>query len=166
MLRYVTDSSVTDSAAHDAIQGAWITPGIVDLHSHMGDEPSPQLHGSADGNSFKGPIVPWLRSLDALNTHDESYRLAAAGGVTTSLILPGSANAIGRCYITFILVRFDILTSSIGGQAFVIKTRPTKEGSPTSMLLEPPNSNNTHHWRHMKCVFEVETIYIRRLTHS
>ena len=32
------------------------------------------------------------------------------------------------------------------------------------MLLEPPNANNTHHWRHMKCVFEVEAIYIYKLT--
>ena len=75
---------------------AWITPGIVDIHSHIGNGPSPVLSGTEDENSMSGTIQPWLRSLDALNTHDESYLLSIAGGVTTSLVLPGSANAIGK----------------------------------------------------------------------
>lgn len=54
------------------------------------------LQGANDANSVKGLTLPWLRSLDALNTHDDSYAHAIAGGVTTSLILPGSANAIGN----------------------------------------------------------------------
>ncbi|KAH7872914.1 uncharacterized protein C8R40DRAFT_405771 [Lentinula edodes] len=45
-------------------RGWWVTPGIMDLHSHMGDSPSPNLSGSDDGNSFKGIAQPWLRSLD------------------------------------------------------------------------------------------------------
>ncbi|TFK90568.1 hypothetical protein K466DRAFT_543238 [Polyporus arcularius HHB13444] len=100
-------------------EGAWLTPGIVDLHSHLGGQASPALSGSNDGNSYKGPIVPWLRALDALNTHDDGYRDSMSGGVTTSLMLPGSLNGIA-------------------GQGLVMKLRPTKERSPTSMLLEPP----------------------------
>jgi len=76
-------------------KGAWATPGIVDIHSHLGDAASPALDGAEDDNSLKGTIQPWLRSLDGLNTHDDSYPLSIAGGVTTSLVLPGSANAIG-----------------------------------------------------------------------
>ncbi|KAG6895604.1 hypothetical protein C0992_000419, partial [Termitomyces sp. T32_za158] len=78
--------------------------------------------GSADGNSKKGPVLPWLRSIDALNTHDDSYALAIAGGVTTVQVLPGSAN-------------------NIGGQSFLIKLRPTEERSATSKVLEPPQSH-------------------------
>lgn len=74
---------------------AWVTPGIIDIHSHLGDSPSPSLDGAEDGNSLHGTIQPWLRSLDGLNTHDDSYPLSIAGGVTTALVLPGSANAIG-----------------------------------------------------------------------
>lgn len=66
------------------------------MHSHVGVGQAPQLNGAEDGNSLKGDTQPWLRSLDGLNTHDDSYELAIAGGLTTSLILPGSANAIGE----------------------------------------------------------------------
>ncbi|KAJ3769241.1 hypothetical protein FB446DRAFT_227416 [Lentinula raphanica] len=103
--------------------GSWVSPGIVDLHSHLGDYSSPKLKGSDDTNSRKGLVQPWLRSLDSLNTHDDAYQLSIAGGVTTAVILPGSANAIG-------------------GQAFVVKLRPTEERSPSSMLLEPPFTFN------------------------
>ncbi|KIJ09655.1 hypothetical protein PAXINDRAFT_87177, partial [Paxillus involutus ATCC 200175] len=120
-------------------QGAWVTPGIVDLHSHLGVGSAPELDGASDTNSVKAPILPWLRSLDGLNTHDAAYELARSGGVTTAQILPGSAN-------------------NIGGQAFIIKLRETKERSPSSMLVEPPYTLNGSHfdhdlpprWRHMK----------------
>ncbi|OJT07645.1 hypothetical protein TRAPUB_1485 [Trametes pubescens] len=105
-------------------RGRWVTPGIVDMHSHLGVNSAPSLRGASDGNSRKGPILPWLRALDGLNTHDEAYRLSASGGVTTALVLPGSANAIG-------------------GQGAVIKLRPPTDRSPTGMLLESPYETNT-----------------------
>ncbi|KAI0690094.1 carbohydrate esterase family 9 protein [Cytidiella melzeri] len=119
--------------------GAWATPGIVDMHSHLAVDAAPSLRGANDGNSHNGPILPWLRALDALNTHDDAYQLSIAGGVTTSLILPGSANAIG-------------------GQGAVIKLRRTSTRSPTSMLLENPYTTNVteydpkkaFRWRQMK----------------
>lgn len=51
--------------------------------------------GAIDLNSNKGPILPWLRSVDGLNTHDDGFELAIAGGVTSVQVLPGSTNAIG-----------------------------------------------------------------------
>jgi hypothetical protein len=46
------------------------------------------IQGSSDTNSYKAPILPWLRSIDGLNTHDRdaAYELAIAGGVTTPSI--------------------------------------------------------------------------------
>ena len=74
-----------------------IVSSIVDLHSHLGDASSPELQGaSGDDNSLHGPILPWLRALDGLNTHDDAYKLSISGGVTTALVLPGSANGIGK----------------------------------------------------------------------
>ncbi|KAJ7600764.1 carbohydrate esterase family 9 protein [Mycena floridula] len=119
--------------------GRWVTPGLVDLHSHLGVDSSPALRGASDTNSFHGITQPWLRSLDGLNTHDDAYRLSISGGLTTAVVLPGSANAIG-------------------GQAFAIKLRPTPEKTSSAMLLEPPHSlliNDTSgphpmRWRQMK----------------
>ncbi|KAJ7485567.1 amidohydrolase-domain-containing protein [Mycena latifolia] len=137
----VVEQSLLDSVGHDTIdaQGAWVTPGIVDMHSHLGVMSALGLKGAADSNSFKGLVLPWLRALDGINTHDDGYALAVAGGVTTSLILPGSADAMG-------------------GQGFVIKLRPTKERSSSALLLEPPfglNGSDVDYdvpprWRHMK----------------
>ncbi|KZV63157.1 carbohydrate esterase family 9 protein [Peniophora sp. CONT] len=131
-LRAAGKIEVTDA------NGAWITPGIVDNHSHLGVYSAPALSGASDGNSRKGTIQPWLRSLDGLNTHDDAYELSIAGGVTTAAVLPGSANGIG-------------------GQAFTIKLRKTAERSTTAMLVEPPyDINRTRSgegftpWRQMK----------------
>ncbi|KAL5534649.1 hypothetical protein ACEPAG_1112 [Sanghuangporus baumii] len=136
LAKHLDDSSVDIINAG----GGWVTPGIVDLHSHLGVFSVPMLYGAIDGSSQKGITQPWLRALDGLNTHDDTYKLALAGGVTSALILPGSSN-------------------DIGGQGFTIKLRPTKERTPTSMLLEPPFTlNNTDkvdwnlppRWRQMK----------------
>ena len=118
------------------------------------------LQGAFDGNSHKAPILPWLRSINGLNTHDAAYELAIAGGVTTALILPGSADNIGRTFASFI----SSLTSNscyhfLGGQSFVIKLRPTAEHFATSMVIEfpqtlinSPNGTSYSSWRHMKYV--------------
>ena len=73
----------------------------VDLHSHVGVSSVPELHGALDVNSEHGPILPWLRSIDGFNTHDEAFQLAMAGGVTSAQVLPGSRNAIGTCAYSF-----------------------------------------------------------------
>ncbi|TFY54437.1 hypothetical protein EVJ58_g8865 [Rhodofomes roseus] len=127
-----------DVVVYDA-EGAWVTPGLVDLHSHVGLLSAPLMRGTFDVNSRHGPVLPWLRSIDGFDTHDDAFLLAIAGGVTTVQVLPGSGNAIG-------------------GQAFMFKLRKTSDRSPTSMLLEPPHSlNGTEadhdeplRWRHMK----------------
>lgn len=66
------------------------------MHTHLGVDSSPELNGATDYNSEKGLILPHLRALDGLNTHDDAYKGTAAGGVTTALVLPGSGNGIGE----------------------------------------------------------------------
>ncbi|KAF9055504.1 hypothetical protein BDZ89DRAFT_1088087 [Hymenopellis radicata] len=70
-------------------QRAWITPGLIDLHSHLGILSLPLLDGAQDANSRQGPVVPWLRAIDALHTHDPGFQLAIASGVTTVQVIPG-----------------------------------------------------------------------------
>ncbi|KAL8291602.1 hypothetical protein RQP46_001860 [Phenoliferia psychrophenolica] len=146
------NSLPADAVIHQA-HGAFVTPGIFDMHSHIGVDAAPGLSGASDTNSVAKPVLPYLRSLDGINTHDLAYKRTVAGGVTTSLVLPGSAN-------------------NIGGQAFVIKLRPTKEKTPDSLVLEMPyhipTPNKTvwlpedpPRWRHMKmaCGENIRRVY-------
>ncbi|TFK75753.1 composite domain of metallo-dependent hydrolase [Pluteus cervinus] len=127
--------------------GRWVTPGLIDLNSHLGVLSSPITRGTGadDVDSNKGPILPWLRTVDGLNTHDDGYELAISGGVTSAQVLPGNKNAIGlQAYDTF-----------AGGQSFFMKMRKTAARTPVSMLIEPPNeltgiAHKRQRWRHMK----------------
>lgn len=56
--------------------------------------PSSKLTFSVD-RSGAGPVLPHLRTLDGINTHDLAFKRTVSGGVTSSLILPGLANSIG-----------------------------------------------------------------------
>ncbi|KAJ7180288.1 hypothetical protein C8R43DRAFT_396005 [Mycena crocata] len=113
--------------------GAWVTPGLVDLHTHLGLLSAPFMAGALDLTSKKGPILPWLRNIDGFNTHDDGFQLAIAAGVTSVQVLTGSAN-------------------NIGGQAVVVKLRKTSHGSSSSMVVEPPYNLNgsSNHWRHLQ----------------
>ena len=80
------------------VAGRFVTPGIVDMHSHHVGTPHPSLSVTDDLNEVNpdsGPLTPWARALDALKPYDEGARIVASGGITSSLILPGSANIIG-----------------------------------------------------------------------
>ena len=37
--------------------GKWVTPGIIDIHSHMGVYPAPGLRSSSDGNESTSPVT-------------------------------------------------------------------------------------------------------------
>ena len=75
--------------------GRWLTPGIVDMHSHLGVGPMPAMQASMDENSKQGPVRPMLRSIDSFNEHDHNLRSVLSGGITTTLVLPGSLDNIG-----------------------------------------------------------------------
>ncbi|KAJ6031931.1 hypothetical protein N7540_002663 [Penicillium herquei] len=80
------------------IEGRFVTPGLVDMHSHHLGTPHPSFSATDDMNEIhpdSGPLTPFTRALDALKPYDRSATIIASGGVTSSLILPGSANIIG-----------------------------------------------------------------------
>lgn len=75
--------------------GGWILPGLVDCHTHLGlFEDSLGFEGE-DGNEDTDPVTPHLRVLDAVNPMERCFEEALAAGVTTAVVSPGSANAIG-----------------------------------------------------------------------
>ncbi|KAL9654212.1 hypothetical protein ABK040_000793 [Willaertia magna] len=78
-------------------EGKFVTAGLVDMHSHIGVHPSPVgLKGNTDVNEKSSPITPFVRAVDALNPNDANIELVRKyGGVTTHLVIPGSANVMG-----------------------------------------------------------------------
>jgi imidazolonepropionase-like amidohydrolase len=76
--------------------GKWVTPGIVDIHSHLGDYPSPAVQAHSDGNEATAPETADVWAEHSVWPQDPGFsRALANGGVTTLQILPGSANLFG-----------------------------------------------------------------------
>src|SRR5688572_25173231 len=76
--------------------GKYVTPGVIDVHSHLGDYPSPGVQGNSDGNESTGPSRPEVWAEHSVWPQDPGFsRALANGGVTTLQILPGSANLFG-----------------------------------------------------------------------
>jgi imidazolonepropionase-like amidohydrolase len=73
----------------------WVTPGIIDVHSHLGVYPSPATQGNNDGNEATAPVTANGWAEHSVWPQDPGFYTALAGGVTTLEILPGSANLIG-----------------------------------------------------------------------
>ncbi|KAK7967015.1 uncharacterized protein PG986_001292 [Apiospora aurea] len=80
------------------LQGRYVTPGLVDMHSHHTTGSWPGTSISEDNNEINpmfGTLTPFLRIIDSMKAYDKSTEIIASGGITTSLILPGSANTMG-----------------------------------------------------------------------
>jgi imidazolonepropionase-like amidohydrolase len=76
-------------------RGKWVTPGIIDIHSHLGNYPSPGVAAHSDGNEVTGPVRPEVWALHGVWPQDPGFSRALAGGVTALHVLPGSANLFG-----------------------------------------------------------------------
>jgi len=89
-----------DGALEIDARGMWVTPGIIDVHSHMGVYPSPSIKSHADGNEIVGPNTAKVWAEHSVWPQDPNFEKALAGGVTTAQILPGSANLFGGRGVT------------------------------------------------------------------
>ena len=85
--------------------GKFVTPGLIDTHSHMGVYSLPRLRAHSDGNEATAPVTADVRAIDAFWPQDPSIARAVAGGVTTIQVLPGSANLVGGRSVTLKLRR-------------------------------------------------------------
>lgn len=75
--------------------GMIVMPGMIDCHSHVGIVEEIYREEGDDSNETTNPVTPHLRAIDAVNPMDLGFRDALAGGVTTLVTGPGSANIIG-----------------------------------------------------------------------
>lgn len=80
--------------------GKWVTPGIIDVHSHLGVYASPGVSANEDGNEMTQPVTAQVWAEHAVWPQDPGFLTALAGGVTTMQILPGSGNLIGGRGVT------------------------------------------------------------------
>jgi imidazolonepropionase-like amidohydrolase len=75
--------------------GKWVTPGVIDTHSHIGVYAAPGTQAESDGNEATNPVTAEVWAEHSFWPQDPQIPLAIAGGVTTIQALPGSANLIG-----------------------------------------------------------------------
>ncbi|MFC6440609.1 amidohydrolase [Bowmanella sp. JS7-9] len=80
--------------------GRWLTPGIIDVHSHLGVYATPETQSHSDGNEATAPITAAVWAEHSIWPQDPGFQRALAGGVTTLQILPGSANLVGGRSVT------------------------------------------------------------------
>ncbi len=82
------------------VTGKFITPGIIDTHSHLGVYPTPHVAAHSDGNEATDPITPDVQAIHGVWPQDPGLYRALGGGITTLQILPGSANLVGGRTVT------------------------------------------------------------------
>jgi imidazolonepropionase-like amidohydrolase len=80
--------------------GRWITPGVIDVHSHLGVYASPGVAAHSDGNEMSKPVTAEVWAEHGVWPQDPGFVTALAGGVTSMQILPGSGNLIGGRGVT------------------------------------------------------------------
>ena len=81
-------------------KGQWVTPGLIDVHSHMGVYSAPGTANHSDGNEMTSPVTAQVWAEHSVWPEDPQFEKALAGGVTTVQILPGSGNLIGGRGVT------------------------------------------------------------------
>jgi imidazolonepropionase-like amidohydrolase len=81
-------------------RGKFVTPGIIDAHSHLGVYPSPGIDATSDGNEVTGPNSAEVWAEHSIWPQDPGFRRAVAGGITSLHLLPGSANLFGGRGVT------------------------------------------------------------------
>lgn len=81
-------------------QGKWVTPGIIDVHSHLGAYPSPSVESHQDGNEMTSPNTAEVWVEHSVWPQDPGFNRAREGGITSLQILPGSANLFGGRGVT------------------------------------------------------------------
>ena len=81
-------------------EGRWVTPGLIDVHSHLGVYANPGLKAHSDGNEMSAPVTAQVWAEHSIWPQDPGFSRALAGGVTSMQLLPGSANLMGGRGVT------------------------------------------------------------------
>ncbi|GBB85030.1 hypothetical protein RclHR1_01160024 [Rhizophagus clarus] len=135
--------NVTDDTVIIDLKKKFVSPGLIDMHSHAGVDSWPFLRSTDDTNEETDPLTPFVRAKDAINPSDPAIRIISSGGVTTSLILPGSGNLMG-------------------GEGYVIKLRQVSTLSVEDMGINygiNPEEEKEWRWLKMACGENPKKVY-------
>jgi imidazolonepropionase-like amidohydrolase len=105
-IRYVgpaDGAAIPEGAQVIDAQGRFVTPGLIDSHSHLGVYSSPGVSAHEDGNEMTAPVTSGVRAEYGYWPQDPGIPRALAGGVTSALVLPGSANLVGGRGFTVVM---------------------------------------------------------------
>ncbi len=91
---------IPDGAETIDAAGQFVTPGIIDIHSHLGVYPAPSVSSTSDGNEASSPNTAGVWAEHSIWPQDPGFNRALAGGITSLMILPGSANLFGGRTVT------------------------------------------------------------------
>ena len=97
---WIGDGDVPGNAEEIDATGQWVTPGLIDVHSHLGVYPSPSVKAHSDGNEATSPVTADNWAEHSVWPQDPGFSRALAGGVTSLQVLPGSANLFGGRGVT------------------------------------------------------------------
>ncbi|HTK56717.1 MAG TPA: hypothetical protein VL295_07825, partial [Gemmatimonadales bacterium] len=99
-------NGLTAPAGADVVDGTgkWVTPGLIDAHSHLGVYAAPGTFAESDGNEATSPVTAEVWAEHSVWPQDPQMPLAVAGGITVIQVLPGSANLIGGRSVTLRLI--------------------------------------------------------------
>ena len=99
-IQWVGKGEIVSDATEVDASDRWITPGLIDVHSHLGVYPSPGVAAHSDGNEATAPVTAEVWAEHSVWPQDPGFSRALAGGVTAMQILPGSANLFGGRGVT------------------------------------------------------------------
>ena len=81
------------------VNGAWVMPGLIDAHSHIGIFEERKGKIGDNSNETTEPITPYIKALDAVNPMDSAFHNAVKTGVTSVMTGPGSSNVVGGQFV-------------------------------------------------------------------
>jgi len=97
---FVGEGNIPEGVTTIDATGRWVTPGLIDVHSHLGVYASPGVQAHSDGNEMTSPATPNVWAEHSVWPQDPGFSRALAGGITSLQTLPGSGNLIGGRGVT------------------------------------------------------------------